>query len=245
MTVAVVTGASRGLGAGMAGRFLERGLTVAACARTEPALPGALTTAVDVADATSVAAFTERVAAELGPIHLWVNNAGVLDPVGPLRDLDPAEVEAHLRVNVMGVVHGTQAYVRHVRARASSPGQIRGGVLVNISSGAALRGRAGWAAYCAGKAAVDRITESIQLEEEDAGLRAYAVAPGVIDTDMQLQIRATEPDRFPDVGQFQDLKRRGAFNTPGYVADQILAIAFEPSRRPDTVVLRLPPEHPY
>jgi len=238
MTVAVVTGASRGLGAGMVGRFLERGVTVAGCARTEPALPGALTAAVDVTDAAAVDAFAARVTAEFGPIHLWVNNAGVLDPMGPLRDLDPADVEAHLRVNIMGVVHGTQAYARHVRAREG------GGVLVNISSGAALGGRAGWAAYCAGKAAVDRITECVQLEEEDAGLRAHAVAPGVIDTDMQAQIRSTEPERFPDVGQFHELKERGAFNTPAYVADRLLDLAFEPSHRPDAVVLRLPPEHP-
>ncbi|MGH2685962.1 MAG: SDR family NAD(P)-dependent oxidoreductase [Actinomycetota bacterium] len=236
MTVAVVTGASRGLGAGLAERFLKRDVRVAGCARTEPALPGALTAAVDVTDAAAVTAFTERVAAELGPIDLWVNNAGVLEPVGPLRDLDPDDVEAHLRVNIMGVVHGTQAYARHVRSRDG------GGVLVNISSGAALRGRAGWAAYCAGKAAVDRITEAVQLEEEDAGLRAHAVAPGVVDTDMQVQIRATDPSRFPDVGRFHELKRQEAFNTPAYVADQLLAISFDPAHRPDSVVLRLPHE---
>ena len=116
-------------------------------------------------------------------------------------------------------------------------------MLVNISSGAALRGRAGWAAYCAGKAAVDRITESVQLEEEDAGLRAHAVAPGVVDTDMQVQIRATPPDVFPDVEQFHDLKRRDAFSSPAFVADRLLDLAFEPAHRPDAVVLRLPPEH--
>jgi benzil reductase ((S)-benzoin forming) len=194
-------------------------------------------TAVDVTDGAAVAAFAERVAAELGPIDLWVNNAGVLDPMGPVRDLDPGEVERHLRINVLGVLHGTQAYVRHVR------GHGRGGVLVNISSGAALRGRAGWAAYCAGKAAVDRLTEVVALEEAAAGLRAYAVAPGVVDTDMQVQIRASSPDRFPDVEQFRELERQGAFNSPAWVADHLLDLVLDEDARPGVVVLRLPAEH--
>jgi benzil reductase ((S)-benzoin forming) len=129
------------------------------------------------------------------------------------------------------VVHGTQAFLRH---RAPD------GVLVNISSGAAQRGRAGWAAYCGGKAAVDRITEAVQLEEAASGLRAYAVAPGVVDTDMQELIRAMPPERFPDVDQFVERKRRGAFNSPAFVADRILDLV---ATRPDDVVLRLPAEH--
>ena len=231
MTVAVVTGASRGLGAGMAARFVEREVSVAACARTEPTIAGALTAAVDVTVGPAVHAFAESVADRLGPIDLWVNNAGILEPIGPLRDQAPADVEHHLRVNVMGVVHGTQAFLRHRAADA---------VLVNISSGAALAARAGWAAYCAGKAAVDRITEAVQLEEAASGLRAYAVAPGVVDTDMQELIRSTPADRFPDVDHFVDRKRRGDFNSPAYVADRILDLV---ANRPDDVVLRLPAEH--
>ena len=232
MTIAVITGASRGLGAGMAERFAQRGVTVAACARTEPSVEGAaMTASVDVADGPAVHGFADEVAARLGPIDLWVNNAGILDPMGPLRTLSTDDVEHHLRVNVMGVVHGTQAFLRHRHPD---------GVLVNISSGAALKGRAGWAAYCAGKAAVDRITEAVQLEEAATGLRAYAVAPGVVDTAMQEQIRGSTEDVFPDVDAFRRLKEAGAFNTPPYVADRILDLL---EQRPADVVLRLPDEH--
>jgi NAD(P)-dependent dehydrogenase (short-subunit alcohol dehydrogenase family) len=115
-----------------------------------------------------------------------------------------------------------------------------GGVLVNISSGAALKGRAGWAPYCAGKAAVDRLTEAVALEEAEVGLRAYAVAPGVVDTAMQERIRSSTEAEFPDVERFRELQRAGAFNTPRFVADRLLDLVETP---PPSVVLRLPPEH--
>jgi benzil reductase ((S)-benzoin forming) len=174
------------------------------------------------------------VAERYGRIDLWINNAGVLDPVAFVRDLSKADLMRHLSINVGGVIHGSAAFVKHRR-----DGE---GVLVNISSGAALRGYPAWGAYCASKAAVDRLTECLQLEEPQ--LRAYSVAPGVIDTDMQARVRSLSPDQFPMVEKFIELKRQGAYNSPRYVADRLLEIAFDPGARPDAVVLRLPEEHP-
>lgn len=224
--VAVVTGAGRGLGAGMAARFAEVGLGLGLCSRTEPEPPatapgggeGVVTAAVDVTDAGAVEHFAVAVAGRLGRIDLWVNNAGVLDPVGPLRELDPAEVAENLSVNVLGVLYGSAAFARHVRGR---PG---GGVLVNITSGAATNPYSGWSAYCASKAAVDQATRVVASEEADAGLRAYAVAPGIVDTDMQAAIRATSPTRFPAVERFLRAKDQGAFNSPAWVADHVLGL---------------------
>ena len=155
-----------------------------------------------------------------------------------VRDLDSAELSRHLDINLRGVLHGTKAYLRHLDERKHA------GVLVNISSGAALKGYAGWGAYCAGKAAVDRLTECVQLEEthRGSGLRAYAVAPGVVDTDMQATIRGKNESEFPMVDKFLQLKKDEAFNSPGYVADRLLDIAFSEQARPDQVVVRLPPE---
>jgi benzil reductase ((S)-benzoin forming) len=241
--VAVITGASRGLGAGMADRFAERGVHLGLCARHQPTPPLAagdapvVTAAVDVGDAVAVEQLAEMVADRLGPIDLWINNAGVLEPIAPLRDADPAELEAHVRTNVLGVVHGSRAYARHVRAR---PGHA--GVLVNVTTGAASYPYAGWSAYCASKAAVDQLTRVVALEEADAGLRAYAIAPGVVDTDMQAAIRATDPDAFPAVERFHRLAEAGAFNSPAWVADHVLAAAFDPAATPPDVVWRVPDE---
>jgi len=238
--VAVVTGASRGLGAGLARVFADEGLKLALCARSEPALPeGAdgLALRADVTDPAAVEALAREAVRRFGRIDLWVNNAGVLEPIAPLRDVEPADFALHLRVNVLGVFHGTRSFVRHLRARGGE------GVLVNVSSGASQNAYAGWSAYCAAKAAVDRLTEVVQLEEADAGLRAYAVAPGVIDTDMQALIRATPSERFPSVERFLEMKREERFNSPAFVARELLALAFDPARRPEEVLVRLPDEH--
>jgi NAD(P)-dependent dehydrogenase (short-subunit alcohol dehydrogenase family) len=237
--VVVITGASRGLGAGMAEHLAAAGARLGLCARTAPAPPGGdgiLARSVDVTDAAAVEAFAVEVAGRLGPIDLWVNNAGVLDPIDLVADADPAAVAANLSVNVLGVVHGSQSYIRHVRGRAGD------GVLVNISSGAAHKAYAGWGAYCASKAAVERLTEVIGVEEADHGLRAYAVAPGVVDTDMQAAIRATPPERMPGVGRFLQLKEDDAFNRPAHVARFLAGLAFDPAERPGHWSVRVPDE---
>jgi len=267
--VAVVTGASRGLGAGLAARFAARGFGLGLCARHEPAAPpvppgsssgesatdvdgdaeaegdavgrGAeasrvVTAAVDVTDPAAVDRFAAEVVARLGRIDLWVNNAGLLAPIAPLRDADPAELRANVEVNVLGVMYGSAAFARHVRSR---PG---GGVLVNISSGAATKAYEGWAAYCASKAAVDHLTRVVAIEEAEAGLRTFAVAPGVVDTEMQAAIRATPPERFPAVERFHEMKRTEAFNSPAWVADHILGLMDDAS--PDLPLIQRVPDEP-
>lgn len=237
--VAVITGASRGLGAGLAREFADHGMKLALCARTPCELPAGaegITERVDVTDDHAVYRFAERAGERLGAIDLWINNAGVLAPIAPLRQISAEAFLDHLRINVMGVVHGCQAYIDHVRER---DGQ---GVLINISSGGAWKGYAGWSPYCASKAAVERISESIQ-EEEREHLRVYALAPGVVDTDMQALIRSCTPEQFPQVEQYRALKTNNTFNTIPHVARHLLHFAFDPASRPDSVTVQVPREH--
>lgn len=217
--VAVVTGASRGLGAGLARAFGAAGFHLGVCARRRPelaGLPGSLAAEVDVSDADAVADFADAVVARFGRIDLWVNNAGVLAPVGPLSEADPAAIRRHLEINVGGTLYGTAVFARHVRGR---PG---GGVLVNISSGAAVTPYQGWASYCASKAAVSMASEVTALDEAAFGLRVYAVAPGVIDTDMQAVVRSTPVEIMPASDRFRAIHREGSFNSPAWVARFIL-----------------------
>lgn len=235
--VALVTGSSRGLGAGLARRFAEQGLQLALCARTEPEPPRgarAMTGSVDVTDAGALDNFASAVARTLGPIDLWINNAGVVDPIGPLRNLDADAVSRALDVNIGGVVNGTRCFVQRAR---SWPPQRR--VLVNISSGAASSIYEGWSVYGAAKAAVDHLTEIVAAEEPE--LLCYAISPGVIDTDMQKVIRKQKLKNFPAVERFKYLHANKAWNSPEWVADHLLGI-LTGTLAPERVVYRVPDE---
>lgn len=217
--VAVITGASRGIGRALADGLMARGLRVAGCARSKlEEDPGFFYTPVDVTDAAAVDAFGDAVTAELGPIDVWVNNAGVLEPIGMFRDLDPAAVRRHLEVNVLGVVHGSRTLLRLAAGRRAT--------VINISSGAAKKPYAGWSVYCAGKAAVDLLTATIAAEQADTDIRAYALAPGVVDTDMQALVRAQDPSAFPMVERFHQLKADNAFTPTEKSVDAICTLAF-------------------
>jgi NAD(P)-dependent dehydrogenase (short-subunit alcohol dehydrogenase family) len=250
--VAVVTGASRVLGAGMAVHFAGAGMHLGLCARHRPGLvartrPTAqggriveaeapLMAAVDVTDRDAVQAFADAVVVRFGRIDLWVNNAGLLGPVTPLADADPGQLARTIEVNVTGVMHGSAVFAGHVRSHSGT------GVLVNISSGAAVTPYRGWAAYGASKAAVDQLTRIVAKEEARHGLAAYALSPGLVDTDMQATIRAADESDFPDVERFRRAAAEHRFNSPAWVADHVLTLAFGPER-PQAVTLRVPDQY--
>ena len=252
----VITGASRGLGAGMARTYLERGHKVAACSRSPP--PKDLDNSpekegqlyyqsnVDVCDPDAVKDFMENTAKKLGPhIDVWINNAGILDPIKPLRDTDARDFEKNIQINLMGTFHSTKAFINYSRSRADKA--TAPSTLMNISSGAAVKGYAGWGAYCSSKGAVDRLTECALVEEQsdkDSKLcfRAYSIAPGVIDTEMQAKIRKTPKSDFPMVDKFLEIKANDSFNTPPYIAIEIEKLALLDGPQTLPVVQRLASE---
>eukprot|EP00521_Asterionellopsis_glacialis_P010137 CAMPEP_0195301832 /NCGR_PEP_ID=MMETSP0707-20130614/30032_1 /TAXON_ID=33640 /ORGANISM="Asterionellopsis glacialis, Strain CCMP134" /LENGTH=274 /DNA_ID=CAMNT_0040364911 /DNA_START=82 /DNA_END=906 /DNA_ORIENTATION=+ len=266
----VITGASRGLGAGMAQFYFDKGYNLGLCSRSGsiPSLllssnksntadntgkdsvikQRVLSASVDVRDEKSVVEFTNHVVQKFGKIDLWINNAGILHPMGPIRTTKLEDFETNIQINLSGVFNGTKSFINHVRQRQeeedNGDGLTTPSTLVNISSGAALKPYAGWGAYCASKAAVDRLTEcALEEEKTSTNLRAYAVAPGVIDTDMQEIIRSSTEEQFPMVKKFVDIKEMGSFNTPPYVAQQILNLALDQTTHQTLpVVQRIPNE---
>jgi NAD(P)-dependent dehydrogenase (short-subunit alcohol dehydrogenase family) len=190
--IALVTGASRGLGEGVARALAREGAKVMLLARDGDL---AQTVARDIADAGGRAEAlacdvsdypsVERAVADtrqrLGGLDILINNAGVIEPIAPLADSDPAVWARNIQINLIGA---------YFVVRAVLDGMLgSGGTIVNVSSGAAYRPLEGWSGYCAGKAGLAMLTRSLVLET--AGLRVFGFSPGTIDTDMQVKIRAS------------------------------------------------------
>jgi 3-oxoacyl-[acyl-carrier protein] reductase len=199
--VALVTGASRGIGAAVARALGAAGARVAVNYRQEAAAAAAVAREIgqampvqaDVADAGAVAAMVAAVEAGLGPIDILVNNAGIALIRG-IEDLTEADFDATFAVNLKGPFLCTQAVLPGMRARGW-------GRIVNISSGAA-RGAGGVGLhYNASKAGLEGLTRGYAARLVKAGITVNAVAPSLIETDMVKGGLASSPARIP-LGRF-------------------------------------------
>jgi NAD(P)-dependent dehydrogenase (short-subunit alcohol dehydrogenase family) len=191
----IVFGASRGLGEAITLDLAAAGFAVAAACRKQSdaetiahriATTGgqSLPLTADVTDYAAIEAAAKQAATWSGGLVGVVNNAGVIDPIAPLADTDPADWARLISVNVVGAYNCVRASLCHLGA---------GGVVINMSSGAAGHPMEGWSAYCTSKAGLAMLTSAIAHEYPD--IRAYGFRPGVVDTDMQGQIRASGINR--------------------------------------------------
>jgi 3-oxoacyl-[acyl-carrier protein] reductase len=182
--VAVVTGASRGIGRAIAQALSDAGAVVAGCALH--AAPGVASCDVRVAD--DVARFAEDVLQRLGPPDILVNNAGTVARAR-LEELSVEAWDDVLDANLKGTFLVTRAFLPAMRARKS-------GRIINIASIAGRQGTAGLGAYCAAKHGVVGLTRSLAVELREDGIVANAVCPGSVDTDM---LRVGRPGAKPDM----------------------------------------------
>jgi len=189
---ALVTGARAGIGAATGRALARAGARVALTGRREgdcAALAAEITAgggqafdhALDVADLAGVAGRVDAAAERLGGLDIVVNNAATIGQQAPLGDLDPLAFDACQRTHLSGAAAVIQAAWRHLAGR--------GGRILNVASGAAVRPMPGWAAYCASKAGLVMLTRQAQLEGEADAILAFAIAPGLVDTAMQGAIR--------------------------------------------------------
>lgn len=209
-TVAVVTGAGRGIGREIALHQARAGAKVAALARTAREIEEtaalvaaeggqAIALPVDLVDRVAVEAAIARVVAELGPVDTLVNNHGSFRAFGPIWECDPDTWWSDVEINLRGTFHTCRAVAPAMRARGR-------GRIVNLVGGGTGTSFPNGSGYAASKAAIMRFTECFNDTVKDAGVHAFAVDPGLVRTAMtELQLYSDEGKKhLPDIERLFD-----------------------------------------
>ncbi|MBO9478030.1 SDR family NAD(P)-dependent oxidoreductase [Shimia sp. R11_0] len=221
MKKAIVTGHSKGLGAGLVQSLIHAGFDVLGVSRsalgeTDDHLSEV---ALDLADEAAVSAFAsgEDFARFLAGATdaVLINNAGIVEPVAPIGRQNASLVARAIAVNVTGPLLLTNAFVAATQGAADRR-------VAHISSGAGRNAYTGWSVYCATKAALDMHARAM-VEDGVTALKVESIAPGVIDTGMQATIRATPEEDFSILDQFKAMKEEGALAQAQDTADKITA----------------------
>jgi len=185
--VAIVTGASRGIGLAVARALGEAGYNLAICATSEASVGGAaeklsglgievLPRVVNVADGEALQAFVQEVAKHFGRLDVLVNNAGITRDNLSMR-MKSDDWQAVIDTNLSSVFYASQAALKPMM-------RAKGGRIINISSVVASMGNPGQINYCASKGGVDAMTRSLAREVGSRNITVNAIAPGFIATDM-------------------------------------------------------------
>jgi NAD(P)-dependent dehydrogenase (short-subunit alcohol dehydrogenase family) len=211
--VVAITGAGRGIGAATAEALTREGARVAigdvdldvAKATADRLGDDTLALPLDVTSAESVTSFLDTVESSLGPIDVYINNAGVM-PLAHVLDEDEATIDRIFAINTRAVIHGTREAARRMLPRGR-------GHIVNVASTAGKAGIAGSATYCASKAAVVQYTEGAYAELHPHGLEFSIVMPGITRTELTAGVE--------DMPGFRAI-------TPESVADAIVAAIVKP-----------------
>ena len=225
MDLYLITGTTKGLGAALAAQVAAlEGAELVSLSRTrEGPIDGGHAFEADLDDLAALQSACDRIQRHLDTRKfdeaVLINNAGVVNPVGPLDQADAGELARNLHVNLLApmVLMGRfLSMTAHVALRR----------VINISSGAARRPIFGWGGYCSAKAGLDMASRVAALEAATRGqnVEIVSLAPGVIDTPMQGVVRSASTEQFTDVERFRAMKAEGVLRPPQDVAADILRL---------------------
>ena len=190
--VLIITGGSKGIGNGIISAYLANGYHIISISRTmneKLSGKGVIQIALDLTETNKITEQFQEIfelltAAEIAKITL-INNAGSLGQIGPLETLETARILEAVNLNTITPMLTSAAFVNLTKDWKAKK------TIINISSGAAQKPYFGWSVYCSTKAGLDMLTKTLAIEqlEVENGVKVLAVAPGVVDTDMQVEIR--------------------------------------------------------
>jgi len=224
----IITGASRGLGKALAEAFDNTETTLHLISRSltkETVFPdGSLSTvftySADFADTDPEKIMSSVFSSINKPEFIgFINNAATIEPLGPLGKVSASDLTQAITVNFTVPLLFVNAFIR-LSERMSCDKRI-----INITSGAAKRPYYGWSGYCPAKAALNMLTQIASVEQQelhgDNGVKVMAIAPGILDTDIQKNIRKQSKENFSEVGKFIEYYKASALLPPTEVAAKI------------------------
>lgn len=192
--VVVITGASRGLGKALALALAKEGAKLILSARAKEELDqlakqtGGIAVAADVTNEQEILDLAETTVQKFGRLDIWINNAGMWIPHGPIVSLDMQRVHEMIEVNLFGTIYGSKAALLQMQKQHK-------GTIVNILSTSALEGRAGSSGYGASKYAADGFTKALRKEAEPHGIQVLAMYPGGMQTHL---FDESKPENYQD-----------------------------------------------
>jgi NAD(P)-dependent dehydrogenase (short-subunit alcohol dehydrogenase family) len=234
----IITGASRGMGLELATQLMSKDAMVVGISRSADSQLVEIAAQTDTvlsqwnADLSEPAPVAKRLQDWLQDLRIddfqsatLINNAGVISDLVPLRDANAQDLARALRIGLEAPMVLTAAFLAATGHWHEVPRKV-----LNISSGLGRRAMGSSSAYCAAKAGMDHFTRCVALEEaaHPHGAKVCALAPGVIDTAMQLQLRTADAAAFADREAFAALKDQGKLSSPAEAAARVLAYLARP-----------------
>lgn len=150
---------------------------------------------------------------------ILINNAAVVHPVARIEKLKEKDIQKHMQINLNAPISMTQIFLNIFEKKKAQK------IVVQITSGAAVSAVEGWAAYCAGKAGLNMFNQVLALQfAKDANFKAIGYSPGIMDTNMQKNIRAVSAKDFPNVNEFKSYKTENKLRSTDYVANDLIKV---------------------
>ena len=227
MNVLLITGGSKGIGKALATKYTSENYNVYSLARSSSDLENVTDISVDLSNLTETEnTFTklikELASKEVTSITL-INNAGRIGEIANLENLAAEDIAKTMQLNTTTPLILSSIFIKQTE-KLTCKKQI-----ISISSGAARSPYQGWTTYCTSKTAIDMMTRTIAAEQSDLpnGVKCVSIYPGVVDTNMQSQIRSTDETDFKNRQRFVELKENNQLYTPDFVAESIYKIDVE------------------
>jgi len=229
--VAYITGSSKGIGRALTELLLKEGYEVIGLSRSNDLEADKYQhISIDLSDITEVSTFQFEKGAEN---VLLVNNAGLVGDINPLGSVKNVDIQKVMNVNTIAPQILCNNFIKRFK---NEKGSFH---VLNISSGAGKSAIDSWATYCASKAALDLFSETMSSELEWAqatNWHVHSCAPGVVDTNMQEQIRSSSEEEFNRVQYFKDLKTNNELFTAEMVANKLYQLIKNPEKFPETLI---------